>query len=142
MSVVRLFIFSLASPYKSKLFNILDSFGLTLVALRLCGAQFKDVFNTIGIVYLVSFYITLVCCKIIVMSKYCCSQKLKVLFEQMYGAHRTALPTKTQTNDLEASLPHRLESQDSYRSLSEVNDQEETQSVQSHKSYPTYGSFQ
>lgn len=52
---VCLFISSLASPYKSKLFNILDSFDLTLVALRLCGAQFKDVFNTIGIVYLNCF---------------------------------------------------------------------------------------
>jgi len=60
----------------------------------------------------------------------------------MYGVHRTALPTETQTNDLEAILPHRLENQDGYRSLSEVNDQEETQSVQSHKNYPTYGSFQ
>lgn len=42
----------------------------------------------------------------------------------MYGVHRTALPTETQTNDLEASLPHGLENQDGYRSLSEVNDQE------------------
>lgn len=49
----------------------------------------------------------------------------------MYGVHRTALPTETQTNDLEASLPHRLENQDGYRSLSEVNDQEETQCTRS-----------
>ncbi len=85
LSVLFLCVFALASPYKNRLFNILDSFGIMLLACRLCSTEYRDVLNTIGGVYVTLYFVTLVCCKIVVSLNCCCCQKLKALADMMSG---------------------------------------------------------
>ncbi len=110
-----LFIFTLASPYRSRLFNIVDSFGITLVAIRLCLSKYRDIFNVVGLVYIALYFVVLICCKIILILNCHCSRKLKALVEQMSGVSEMLPPIEREAGDEEANLPDRLVNPDGYR---------------------------
>ncbi len=109
LSIVTLFIFVLASPYKNRLFNIVDGFGLTLIALWVCITEYKHLLNTIGIDYLLVYLIVFISCKVILKLDCPCSRKLKALADKLSG-NITTLHIEREAVDIEESFPDSGES--------------------------------
>ncbi len=86
LSILFLCCFALASPYKNRLFAIFDSLGIALIACRFCAPEYyQDALNACGEVYLILYFVTLVCCMIVFSLNCCCCQKLKTLADRMSG---------------------------------------------------------
>ncbi len=123
LSILLLFIFALASPYKNRLFNILDTFAIMLFACRLCFTEYRDVLNTICAVYFTLYFVALVCCKIVLSLNCCCCQKLKALADWVSGVS-DAQPIERETGGVEGNFPDRRANPDGYRRLSEMDESE------------------
>ncbi len=134
LSVWFLFIFALASPYKNRLFNILDSLGITLLTCSLYSTEYRDVLNAICGVYFTLYFVTLVCCKIVFSLNCCCCQKLKALVDQMFGVS-DARPIETEAGGVEGNLVDRQVNPDGFRLLAEMEEPNNDSSVS------TYGSI-
>ncbi len=139
LTITVLFIFVLASPYKNRLFNIADGFGLALLALRICIVEYRAVFNTIGGFYLVVLIIVIASCKVILKLNCRCSRKLKALADKMTG-NGTIPQIEREIVGVEESFPDRVVNPEGYRLLSEVDN--EPQTLNTASIIPTYGSMQ
>ncbi len=139
LSIATLFIFVLASPYKNRLFNVIDGFGLTLIALRICIPEYKDVFNTISGVYLLVYFVTYLSCKLILKLNCQCSRKLKTFADKVSG-NWTIPHIEREAVGVEDRFPDRVVNPEGYRLLSEVDD--EPQTLNTASTTPTYGSMQ
>ncbi len=137
LSVVALFIFALASPYKNRWFNILDSLWITIFACRLCAPKYRGILNAIIGLYFILYFVTLVGCKIVLSLNCCCCQKLKALADRM-SVVSDARPIETEAGGVEGNLPDRWADPDGYRRLSEM---EEPDPLNNDCSVSTYGSI-
>ncbi len=136
LTIAVLFIFVLASPYKNKLFNVVDGFGFALFALRICIPEYKDIVNPIGVVYLIVYFVVYVSCKLTLKLNGQCSRKLKALADNMSG-NGTIPNIEREAVGVEESFPDRVVNPEGYRLLSEVDD--EPQILNTVSGTPTYG---
>ncbi len=138
LTIALLFIFALASPYKNRLFNVVDGFVLTLIALRLCIIDYKKLLNIIGGVYLIVYFAVYLSCKLILKLNCHCSRKLKTLADKMSGTG--TIPHIEREAVGEEDIPDRVVNPEGYRLLSEMDDGPQTLNIASTR--PTYGSMQ
>ncbi len=138
-TITILFLFALVSPYKNGIFNILDSFWLTLVACAFSGTDddyLKNAIIMLAYASLLLYPFFYVCLKIILKRDSCLSRRFKVL---------TGMTEESNSSDLEQNacndgnnLPDRMVNPEGYRILPEGN--EELQQLNSNNSsVPTYG---
>ncbi len=140
LSILILFIFALASPYKNRLFNITDSFAWLFIACRVCVSEYDGVITTIVAAYFLLYFIVLVCCKLTLKLNCQYSQKLMAIADKMSTKsdnHRI----EREAGDTEDNLPDRMVNPEGYRLLSEVN-KETQQTTSSVRNVPTYGIIQ
>ncbi len=137
LSILLLFVFALASPYKNRSFNIFDSFGIMLIACRLCIKDYADVLNAIIGLYSILYIVTLVCCKIVLSLNCCCCQKLKTMAGRMSSVS-DARPIEREAGGVDGNLPDRRANPDGYSHLSEM---EEPVTLNNDCSVSTYGSI-
>ncbi len=132
MSVWFLFLFAVAAPYKNRLFNVLDSLGITLLTCRLCAPDYRDIFNVICGVYLSLYLVALVSCKIVFSLNSCKTPADRV------SEVSDARPIEREAGGVDGSLPDRLVNPDGYRRLSET---EEPDNSNNDCRVSTYGSI-
>ncbi len=135
--ILALFIFALASPYKNRWFNILDSLWITLLACKLCAPEYRGIFKKILGLYFILYFFTLVCCKIVLSLNCCCCQKLKALADRMSSVSDVR-PIEREAGGVEGNLPDRRANPDGYRRLSET---EKPDTLNNDCSVSTYGSI-
>ena len=140
--IISSFIFIFVSPYKNRVFNFFDSFGLMIVVMRFTVGG-KNLFNVICICYCVIYFSVYVCCKIIFKLNFQCFQKLKMFADKMAQSSNNphSLERSRETCDVEANLPDRMVNPEGYRQLTEA-DENEPLTDSNTRSVPTYGIIQ
>ncbi len=138
-SIALLFGFSIASPYKSRLFNFLDSFGIAILAcIAGCHSKSPNTFTTIGTMYVLLYFVTLVFCTIALKLNCQCFHKLKALLDRLNGCNER--PNIERANE---NLPDRVTNPERYNQLIETSQEHCPQmlSVSTSTSSTAYGSI-
>ncbi len=119
LSIVSVVIFALASPYKNRLYNVIETCALTLVACRVCFHDSRDTFNIAIGVFVAAYFIGFVCCKITLKLNCQGCQKLKVFAAKVFW-NSVSSPTTRRVDDAGNSLLERVVNPQRYRLLSET----------------------
>ncbi len=137
-SLVAVVIFALASPYKNRLYNVLETCGLTLIACRLCFLENRDIFNVACWVFFSAYFIGFACCKIVLTLNCQGSRKLKAFANKAFGNSVSSLARRVGDTGNCKCLPDRVENPEGYRLLSEIPE-ERCDPQSTVKKVPTYG---
>ncbi len=126
--IIAILIFALASPYKIRLFNIADSFGLLLFVFKFVVAEYRDILNSIIAASFLLYFIIFMYCKLTLKLNCRYSRKLKAIADKM-TVNSNNLHIEREAGDIEDNLPDRMVNPEGYRRLSEVNKEQTTNKV-------------
>ncbi len=112
--------FALAFPYKSKLFNIVDTFEPTLMMCRFCILEYRGLFSVIGIVWIAVYLLVYLSCITTLTLKCWCHQKLKVLARKL-DCEVNDLHIEREGEHIQSRLPDRMVNPNAYGLLSGTN---------------------
>ncbi len=136
-AIVSVVTFALASPYKNRLYNVIETYGLTLGVCRLCFHNIRGIFNVAIGVFIAAYFIGFVCCKITLKLNCRGPRKLKAFADKWSGSSVPS-PTGRRVDDAGNNLPDRVANPEGYRLLSETTEGRcDSQSNVNH--VPTYG---
>ena len=133
-SIFALLLFALCRPYKTNLFNILDSIWILLYLLTLQGFH---IFDPVGAIVLVSYFIMYILSKILLKVQCRCFLNLKSFVDRVTDEQNI----QTNREDGQGGdLPDRLVNPEGYRLLSEPpTERGDYNSCENNSHVPTYG---
>ncbi len=141
MCIASLFLFTLVSPYKSRIYNIWDSSCLAIIAFYYAVADqpgwLVTVLSTILSVSFLLFPWITICLKITLITDTRCSRWLRSLAEKM-RTRSADIGSERNACDEENDLPDRLVNSGNYRMLTGENICEELNRINT-VDVPTYG---
>lgn len=138
LTVTTLVTFALASPYKVRFFNLLDSLWIALTTyIFISGPEtYTRVMYALGTLALYAYLIAYIFCRIVFRLRFRYCQTFKKFAEKIAGVQHRNIKHSTSQSSLEENFPHRMLNPEHYALLDD--DDEQTQLI-TESVVPTYG---